>query len=292
MTWMNAICVLGYVETWLFYSALSGFLILSLGALGVWFCKEPIYRIRITQWTFAACLFVPLIQITGLMPSFETQLSWPNSAAVSLADTPVQTSSNAVSDSIAADENSITSINSGNYSQPKMSTVAETFDVVGLRDADRKSSVSHVSNAVTSSAFKVRNILTLAWCVCAGFLAIQWVVGFALRRRIAARSRLATKDVHAALKTIAGEKASRVRLLSNEKIKSPVGIGSTNDRDSRCSPKRFNRLALGAGTRMASRGESGLSNSLTCGGHEAGLFLSAVLLVAQSGTDSQSGCFG
>jgi beta-lactamase regulating signal transducer with metallopeptidase domain/protocatechuate 3,4-dioxygenase beta subunit len=225
MTWMNAICVLGYVETWLFYSALSGFLILSLGALGVWFCKEPIYRIRITQWTFAACLFVPLIQITGLMPSFETQLSWPNSAAISLADAPVQTSSNAVSDSIAADENSITSINSGNYSQPKMSTVAETFDVVGLRDADRKSSVSHVSNAVTSSAFKVRNILTLAWCVCAGFLAIQWVVGFALRRRIAARSRLATKDVHAALKTIAGEKASRVRLLSNEKIKSPVMWG-------------------------------------------------------------------
>ena len=226
MLWMNAICVLSYVETWLSYSALSGFLILVLGALGVWFCKEPVYKIRITQWTFAACLFVPLIQVTGLMPSFKTSLSWPNSAAISLPAAPIETSSNAVSDSIATDETSPTSIKLGNYAQPKMSTVAETFDEVGLQDADREISASQFGSAVaSSSSIKIRRILTLAWCVCAGLLAIQWVVGFVLRRRIVAQSELASKEARAALKTIAGEKASRVRLLSNGKINSPVMWG-------------------------------------------------------------------
>ena len=62
MSWMNEL------GSWLGYSAISCLLILSLGTLAVRFCREPVYRIRIIQWTFVACLLVPLVQQFELLP--------------------------------------------------------------------------------------------------------------------------------------------------------------------------------------------------------------------------------
>jgi len=61
-------------ESWLCYAALSGLVILAVGSTTVWICKEPIYKVRIIQWTFLACLIVPLVQVFGLTPGIEMGL--------------------------------------------------------------------------------------------------------------------------------------------------------------------------------------------------------------------------
>ena len=72
---------------WLLQSAICGTIILSLGCLAVFRCRQPIFRIRIIHWTFLACLIVPAIRHFELRPTLRMAL-WshvPMSAAAPAA---------------------------------------------------------------------------------------------------------------------------------------------------------------------------------------------------------------
>nr|MBC8356325.1 hypothetical protein [Planctomycetota bacterium] len=68
MMWLNE------VSSWLIDSAVFGAVILALGSIAVYSCREPIYRIRIIQWTFTGCLLVPLLHQLDQVPSYHMAL--------------------------------------------------------------------------------------------------------------------------------------------------------------------------------------------------------------------------
>jgi beta-lactamase regulating signal transducer with metallopeptidase domain/5-hydroxyisourate hydrolase-like protein (transthyretin family)/protocatechuate 3,4-dioxygenase beta subunit len=60
---------------WLVYSAVAATLFLVIGALTVCLRREPVERLRLIQWTLAACLLAPLVNQLPGMPRWS--LAWP-----------------------------------------------------------------------------------------------------------------------------------------------------------------------------------------------------------------------
>jgi len=207
-------------ESWLCYAALSGLVILAVGSMAVWICKEPIYKVRIIQWTFLACLIVPLVQVFGLTPGIEMGL-------LSAPTEPVkaelfQQQQKVASSPSPADNPSFDS---------RMSNLSHQMDPAvshSMVPASAASAFSFESESPEKAQDVSMNFgawLKWSWCIVAATLSTWWIVGLFARRLIALQSRPANENVRNVLESIAGEKAASVRLLTNDRIKSPVMWG-------------------------------------------------------------------
>ena len=215
-------------ELWLCYAALSGLVILAIGSLAVWLCKEPIHKVRIIQWTFAACLVAPLVQVFGLTPGYEVGL-------VSPVSSPSETVIPRFHDSDSAIPfRSVRSVDP-NREFSRSSTVAEVDAEKNVESSATPTSFptakSEKGNSIETETSSVRlavaasEWLRWAWCIAAALILVWWMVGLILRRRIAAQSDAPPAHVRQMLKTIAGDGSSRVRLLTSRRMKSPVMWG-------------------------------------------------------------------
>jgi beta-lactamase regulating signal transducer with metallopeptidase domain/uncharacterized GH25 family protein len=227
MSWMNEL------GSWLGYSAISCLLILALGTLAVRFCREPIYRIRIIQWTFVACLLVPIVQQFELLPgpALPIHVASDSSGATS---TNIQALASESTPRSLAIEPETTLFPSGSDDfRLHASNIATEQWRHGAADSDQTlSTIQRTADAPTSQATRapisvawIVAILRVSYCALAVLIAIRWSIGFAVRRRIVSSSDPASEQVHVVLRSIGGSRAERVRLLTSEKIDSPVMWG-------------------------------------------------------------------
>ena len=207
-------------ESWLCYAALSGLVILAVGSTTVWICKEPIYKVRIIQWTFLACLIVPLVQVFGLTPGIEMGLlsarPEPVKAELFQQEQKVESSpSPAPNPSFDSRMSNLSDQIDPAVSRAMAPALAASTFPVESESLEKAQGV-----AMNFSAW-----LTWSWCIVVAMLGIWWVVGLFVRRLIALQSSPANENVRNVLESIAGEKAASVRLLINRRIKSPVMWG-------------------------------------------------------------------
>lgn len=218
------------LASWLGYSALSGLLILGLGALAVRFCREPVYRIRIIQWSFIACLLVPVVQQFGLLPGFALPVPVPTTTTeLESTNGGLQGSTSADSDiaennaALARDE----SLSSKSLSTGNPITADSGLSVTDVQrtgefgpDSSARRNFQHPTTIASVLGF-----LQTAYFVVAAAIVVWWAVGLVLRRRILRHSSPANDHVCRVLRSIAGTGAKRAQLRISETIKSPIMWG-------------------------------------------------------------------
>ena len=203
-------------ESWLCYAALSGLVILVVGSLAVWLCREPIHKVRIIQWTFLTCIIVPFVQVSGLMPGIELGLI-PESSK------PAEDNTSLVEqfDSLVLHLPSEMDRESEMYRDEDSQSVVPA----SIRSATSIESASPAGSQDQAISISIGTWLKWAWCMIAGALGIWWALGLFLRRRVALQSMPAPDNVREVLRSIAGEKAASIRLLTSSRFKSPVMWG-------------------------------------------------------------------
>ncbi len=212
------------VGEWLTHSAVFGAIILILGGAAVALIRQPVYRIRIIQWTLAACLAVPLLQqLPGLpgysLPVWTTASDAPTAAPVTIAD-PVEYAGSYLppldvvpTEMLGAEPQSPTAV------APQ----------VAANEANPPPAVASAT-AVAASAWPLRlpNIRALLlgtyFVIVAGYL-VHWSLGWSRRRQILQSAKPADETIRSLLTSIAGPAAQRARLLVSDQVAAPMMWG-------------------------------------------------------------------
>lgn len=213
---------------WLVHSAVFGTIILAIGYLAVRFCREPIYRVQIIHWTFAACLLVPLLQSLAWTPGFS--LNWwrtdggsNRQTAISNRDTEL---SGTTAPSIAIDT-----------SDAPPQVVAAQIETVSIdsqsesasHDRDELAEFTESPARRTIVDINYRTIaiqvLSIVYVAIVGYWLILTAIGFVRRRSIARHAVPACESLREVLITVAGSQAQRVRLLVSQDVNTPVMWG-------------------------------------------------------------------
>jgi len=208
---------------WLLQSTLCGAIILSLGCLAVFRCRQPIFRIRIIHWTFLACLIVPVIRHWELLPTLRMGL-WshvPMSVAAPATGAElVEWSPNVGSDvSHSVGSKHPAFPRTFVASDPNIPMVPDPATGEPLRTAHEGAGWEAIVGGLISAC-------VLLYCLAVTVMMGFWSVGYLMRRRIARTAVPADEALYAVLKSIAGEdRCQRVRLLVSDRISSPVMWG-------------------------------------------------------------------
>jgi beta-lactamase regulating signal transducer with metallopeptidase domain/protocatechuate 3,4-dioxygenase beta subunit len=219
--------------TWLGYSAVSGLCLLALGVVVVRCCRQPILRIRLIQWTFIACLLVPVVQQLRLLPGYEmstgfTGIEEPGSSknldVASSSGTPdtdareIDDVSPSIQYTARLDERAWISRNSESLETGDDAAV-EPIQSTRPHE-DHTDSDSHWSLGVS-----VKDVIQLSYMGVVTALAVWWLFGWTMRRRLERDCRPAGANTVRVLESITDGKARNVRLLVSECIVSPFMWG-------------------------------------------------------------------
>lgn len=216
MWWLNE------VGSWLIPSTVFGAIILLLGGLAVWFCREPIYRIRIIHWTFVACLLVPMLQQMNVFPKYSLNL-WD------------ETGSNVES---LMDRDRTLESSKADLIPPHNTEVALLkpplpFETMTSQDAvtvprEISTPAQQVAPHHTNDGLLfpiVFRALQIAYLAIIGYLFFSAAVGFARRSIIARYALPAPAELCNLFAAIAGSHTQNARLLVSHHVRSPVMWG-------------------------------------------------------------------
>lgn len=207
---------------WLVQSTVSCAVILAVGSIAVRFCRQPVYRIGIIRWTFAACLLVPLLRQSDLLPLLPLRV-------LPIAESVPEINSRSES----VEQDGIPLAMSGReYGAERTVSSRSALDTAKNESLSAKASshkqTRHVESTVASS-FPVWHWSLGLWLAYGSVLmgvAVYWIAGVMHRRRIERSSLPASLELREILASIAGdEAAAKVRLLTSDQLDSPVMWG-------------------------------------------------------------------
>lgn len=224
---------------WLTHSAIFGTLILLLGCVAVWRTREPIYRIAIIRWSFLACLIVPLVQQTNVLPTLS--IPWlPSESSIDAAATATPRSTTDLSQgsqSAFAHNNHQMSFQSAVDSTTKSGTLVSPPDsfagqseFVSAGNVTNKTPPSSRVSEWSLSAPSIGRSIQLAYLFVVVLIVGYWCVGLLGRRWIVKRCTAADESLRQlfariARNSIAGNHVRRARLLVSDHIDSPIMWG-------------------------------------------------------------------
>ena len=218
------------LDRWVLQSAIFGTVVLFLGAVALMFAKQPVYRIRIIQCTLWACLCVPILQHCDLLPGYSLEL-WrelnkPTEMANSANAVPTLNGSSPMS--IGADNASVVSDpTKAANSFPNKSLPFSNGDGHGQSASvayDPGSVGRNASETISQSSWLIFTV-RLVYLIGLGLSVSGLIVGWFARRRIVRGSQSADDYIRDTLRSIAGPKADRIRLLVSEHVSAPIMWG-------------------------------------------------------------------
>ena len=198
---------------WLMQSTLSCAVILAIGSIAMKFIPEPVYRIGIIRWTFAACLLVPLLRQCELLPLIPLRILPVAGSEAETAGLTRLIGNDGLSLAASGPEFGPT--------QPAISRSAmdTVEDASQLKNASKREPVKAAEATVTSSlpVWHWSHGVRLAYASVLIGVVVYWIVGLIHRRRIERSSVPASDRLCEILASIAGNHAaSRVRLLTSD----------------------------------------------------------------------------
>ena len=215
---------LDHLSSWLLHAAVFGAILLSLGGLAVWLCREPVYRIRIIRWTFVACLIVPAVQQLGLIPFYSLSLSRSDqdrsearrseAPEFAVASTPAPIDPPAAPSPFS--ETGFPAVTDGGLPGDPMQAAPSS--------AGEEQVASSTLGMVFDFAVLQRWVVVLYGAFVLGLL-VRWAIAWRHRNGIARRARLAEARLRSILSSIGGAATDRARLLVSDEIDSPLMWG-------------------------------------------------------------------
>lgn len=229
MNWQAA------MSEWLLDSLLSTTVILTAGMAAAWCCRQPVYRIRIIQWTLAGCLLTPLAQRWGGLPE------------VALRTTPAMTTARVEEQEVlrrgghAEGSDAGRDAGRGDADRPVPVSVV-TIDEAGEREGgivltaappERETIVSagtagRVIPARESSTGPqplVPAAVSALYLAGVGIFGTWFALGIRRLRRLMRRSSAARPELVRVFRQIAGRAGEQVRLRISDEVDSPVTWG-------------------------------------------------------------------
>ncbi|MCA9129116.1 MAG: hypothetical protein KDB22_18640 [Planctomycetales bacterium] len=217
---------------WLIHSAFFGTVILLVGVLAVALMKEPVYRISVIRWTFLACLLVPLLQQSHLLPSISLAPQW------SFREVPSDFASGARRESpspVAAagtrhDQSHEVALQPVAPSSSVLPQVS-SLEPQTLRSTLPMPVTATGEEAVVANHWLLRSspslgqLVQVAYAICVLCLLVLWCKSLLFRWRISEHASPASKLARTVLAEIAPHQSKRTRLLVSEQITSPIMWG-------------------------------------------------------------------
>lgn len=219
----------------LLHIALSGGLLLGLGALAAKFCKEPADRIRVIEWTFCGCLLLAVLQFCewlptvklGLLPARTSQEPSPKSEAPAqlTSDFEISTEPIALPREIMSPAEKNLTADAPSVSLNENVSIPSSPSQFPISDSQETTEA-----AIASPAWSWPVWVLGAYALGVVMLAVRLGWGFVLRGRLSNQVRPAPGKVvrlFHSLEQIRGREklAARVRLAVSERITSPVTWG-------------------------------------------------------------------
>ncbi len=230
MLWLNEVAL------WLVHSAVFGAIILLGGTCAVWFCREPVYRIRIIHWTLVASLLVPVLQQVDLIPSYSLNL-WHAASSDEVSNNEASSRETALLDADADtvstpavsaphDAAAISHVESEPMGSMANHEAAVPPEAMGATEASM--SLTPVATPASNSFALVPlaiAALPIAYLVLVACLLSAWIVCFVRRGQIARHASPASEALRSVLASIAGRRARHARLLVTDRVDSPIMWG-------------------------------------------------------------------
>lgn len=214
------------VDSLICYTVLSGMILLTIGSVCVWLCREPIFNIRIIQWTFVGCLVVPLVQVSGLVSSVSIPVL-SKARKMAPAAMPMSHSEPLKSISQKPDEfaDHPEMLSSAAMPDPTSPLASDTSSVAHQPSSFHDSKQNQTASLSATSFSAWGRWVSWSWIVCAAMFTSWWSISLLLRQRIVARSQVAPEHVRELFDSISTCSSSHVRLLISDDLNSPVMWG-------------------------------------------------------------------
>ncbi|QDT88421.1 M56 family metallopeptidase [Gimesia algae] len=216
MWWLNA------VGSWLLDATVFGAIILFLGGLAVWFCREPVYRIRIIHWTFIACLLVPLLQQGNIIPKYSLNLWQETGSNIDPLSDQNRSPESAEIVLMPPQHTEVAMHEPPLPFNPMTKQNADTVPRETLTPAEQVAPQSTTGGVLTTIIFRA---LQMAYLAIVGFLFVRAALGFVRRSRIARSAQPASAELCELLTSIAGSHTQNARLLVSQQVRSPFMWG-------------------------------------------------------------------
>jgi beta-lactamase regulating signal transducer with metallopeptidase domain/protocatechuate 3,4-dioxygenase beta subunit len=208
------------VSNWLAHAALGGFLILALGCAAVYFCRQPVRRLRLIELTLFGGLLVPWLSLLPGLPHWS--LGWldptpPAPAEVAPTDARPETypSANPQPNGLLAAK-----VLAVKEDTPAAAAPQEPTSSASPAPAPERSVVE--PEPARSEPVAVSLWIALAYaCVVAGFM-VWWLGGIAQLVRLRTSAVQAPQHVIDEFHRIAGPVRDPVRLLASDRIVLPL----------------------------------------------------------------------
>ncbi|WP_417387886.1 carboxypeptidase regulatory-like domain-containing protein [Gimesia sp.] len=212
MWWLNE------TGAWLVHSTVFGAIILFLGAVAIWLCREPVYRIRLIHWTFVACLLVPLLQQRNIIPRYSLNL-WQEAGSITETQVDHPPSQNHQIPS-AATEVAL------QEPRPRFETATSTNTVSPppSRSANAAQKETRAANEIDLFSILFRT-LQIIYLTIVGFFLLRTAVGFTRLWFITRAAQSAPVELCDLFAAVTGTPAPAVRLLVSSQVRTPVMWG-------------------------------------------------------------------
>ena len=205
----------GYVLAWrwLAHGAVGGLIILGLGSLAAWLCRQPVRRARIVVLTLIGGFAVPWLGLVSIVPRWSAGIvlpvprsSTPSAASIHGAVAPALT--------FAIDrQDGPTVPDTGRAGSPETENPPVHGGFVGGERADLRPSLW--------TAVSWELLLLAAYAAFSVGWAAWWLLGHALLWRIVHVARPVQPQIQELFNEVGGEEGDRVAVLESETVKLP-----------------------------------------------------------------------
>jgi beta-lactamase regulating signal transducer with metallopeptidase domain len=205
------------VLQWLVHAAVGGCLFLGVGCLAVHFCRQPVRRLRLIEFTLVGSLLVPWLSQLPALPHWS--LGWLNLTASTVEEAP------------AAPTEEATVAQSGTLPTPIMRpALLNVNSVEPVANSPSSAPVAplppenETSTAVPSAVAGIDTpfVVVLAYgCVVFGFF-VWWMAGVVQLIRLHHSAYAVSQVVADLFRTIAGPASNRVKLRASDRIELPL----------------------------------------------------------------------
>jgi beta-lactamase regulating signal transducer with metallopeptidase domain len=208
---------------WLICSALASLLVLGIGGVAAFACRQPARRLRIIELTLAGCLIVPWL---GMIPGYpRCSIAWryTEAPAATVEDAPRVSSHPTASADMAMTTDSAPLTASGSSVREDVVPANESA-ALPAESVRQPSAEEQMPATAAGESWDLASWVVAFYLTGVGIGVLWWLTGVAALLRIVGTAQPAPTHCRRALERIAGWQGERVRLLTSRVAKQPFAL--------------------------------------------------------------------
>jgi beta-lactamase regulating signal transducer with metallopeptidase domain/uncharacterized GH25 family protein len=205
---------------WLAQSALGGLMVLGLGSVAAWLCRQPVLKARLAVMTLACALAVPWLGLAPWTPRWSAPLL-PPIETKSVASTQAPTTARTTSTAPVPRPSRPTGTFAASRARSTRNTASRTGRSVSKAPAPLPASPPLVVVPRPATPWTPLTLLLVAYGLAMVAQAGWWALGQLMLWRICRAARPAAPEVVEVFREISGPAGRRVRLIETDRVALP-----------------------------------------------------------------------